>query len=154
MAGHDHTPEIHEHADAWHHHIPEEGMPQHEHAAKVDSGALVKWFIGITVLLVVVILALKMYFTKFTTQMRRTYVETTELTANSKTAIHAAEATLGTDGKPYTYKVVDKKAKTVQIPIDLAMKRTVEKYQQQGSQPQTPPANTTPAPAAPAAPRQ
>ncbi|HYE62773.1 MAG TPA: hypothetical protein VD997_12325 [Phycisphaerales bacterium] len=144
---HDHTPEIHEHADAWHHHIPEEGMPQHEHAAKVDSGALIKWFIGITVLLVVVVLALKMYFTKFTTQMRRTYVETTEIAQGAKTALAAAEATLGTDGRPFTYKVANKQARTVQLPIDTAIKRTVERYsgnqqqQPQNNQPQNTPAN-------------
>jgi hypothetical protein len=129
MAGHDHTPEIHEHADAWHHHIPEEGMPQHEHAAKVDSGALIKWFVGTTVLLIVTIVALKMYFTKYTTEMRRTSVETTKMGEKARTSLAEAEAALGIDGQPFKHRIVDKKTKAVQLPLDEAIARTVKKYE-------------------------
>jgi hypothetical protein len=133
MAGHDHTPEIHEHADAWHHHIPEEGMPQHEHAAKVDSGALIQWFVGITVLLVVTIIALKMYFTKYTTEMRRTSVETSEMALKSHNVYKDAEEALGTTGGPFKYRITNKQARTVQLPISEGIQRTLAKYQgQQG----------------------
>jgi flagellar basal body-associated protein FliL len=128
MAGHDHTPEIHEHADAWHHHTPEEGLPQHEHAAIVNAGALLKWFIGITVVLVVVILALCMYFFRYSTQMRALYVENQELAKQAMTDIAKAEAQLGTDGKPFAYTALNKQTRTVQIPIEQAMKQTVARY--------------------------
>jgi len=129
MAGHDHTPEIHEHTDSWHHHEAAEGLPQHEHTAKADAGALVKWFFGIVVLLAIILVALGMYFSSYTTRLRERTVETQELAATAKTTLAAAEAKLGTDGKPFKYTAGDKKARTIQIPIDTAIKRTVEKYQ-------------------------
>jgi hypothetical protein len=128
MAGHDHTPEIHEHADAWHHHSAAEGMPQHEHASIVDAGALIKWFVGSTVVLVVLILALCMYFFRYNTQMRALYIENQEMAQQALTDIAKAEKQLGTDGKPFEYTAVNKQTRAVQIPIDQAMKQTVQRY--------------------------
>ena len=132
MAGHDHTPEIHEHADAWHHHSAAEGMPQHEHASIVDAGALIKWFIGTSIILVVLIVALCMYFFRYNTQMRALYIENQEMAQQALTALAQAEKQLGTDGKPpeaFEYTALNKQARTVQTPIQKAMDDTVKRYQ-------------------------
>ncbi len=129
MSGHDHTPVIHEHADAWHHHTSEEGLPQHEHSSIVDASALIKWFFGTGILLVVVIIALGMYFTRYKTQMRMEFVETIEASGPASTARADAEHLLGVDARnDYKYTPADKKARTVHLPIDQAMSKTVEKY--------------------------
>lgn len=138
MAGHDHTPVIHEHADAWHHHTADEGMPQHEHAGIVDAGAIMKWLVAIVVSLLVTIVALKMYFTHYTNQLRTDPIVGNETIASSDVANTArahAESRLGTDGRSFQYTAADKKARTVQLPIDAAMRRTVEKYQQNDKKP-------------------
>src|SRR3954470_23386255 len=134
MAGHDHTPAIHAHADAWHHHSSAEGAPQHEHASIADAGALARWIVLIILTMGVVILALVMYFKSYATQRRAAIVETINSSAGANTARADAEARLGSDGHPlsqYQYGFADKPAHKVQLPIEQAMQKTVERYQNQ-----------------------
>ncbi|MBS0196364.1 MAG: hypothetical protein JSR77_06365 [Planctomycetes bacterium] len=129
MAGHEHTPAIHEHADAWHHHEAIEGTPQHEHAGVADPGLIARWFVGILITVVGLILVISVYFIKYATQLRVERVEQyAYLSKDAKEAKTAAEAKLSVSGMPVTYSWSDPAAGLVQIPIDDAMKKVVEKY--------------------------
>jgi hypothetical protein len=131
MAGHDHTQAVQEHSDEWHHHSAAEGRPQHEHAAIANPGALLKWFMLIVIALVVTLVALIMYFQNYySTVMRPAVIETTNLSTGANTARASAESRLGTNEpiSKYQYKPADPKARTVQIHIEQAMQKTIEKY--------------------------
>jgi hypothetical protein len=129
MAGHDHTPAVHEHADEWHHHTAAEGRPQHEHAAIANPGALIKWFLAIVVTLVVTLMALVMYFKSYyATVVRPSVIETTDLSRPAMTSREEAERRLGVGQARYEYKPADPQARTVQLPIEQAMQKTVERY--------------------------
>ncbi len=131
MAGHDHTIAVHDHSDAWHHHATAEGVPQHEHAATADAGLLLRWFMLFMVSGVVVIIALLMYFGKYSNTIRQERVETLDFYhQNAEPLLINAEAKLGV-GKPisqYTYKAANAQDHTVQLPIEQAMQKVVENY--------------------------
>lgn len=118
----------HGHADSWHHHdVAIEGMPQREHVASINTNRLAQWFIVLIVALVVFMLAVALYFNGFVTQAKSLAVET-DIGSQARTLRNAAFATLSTDGNPETYDWADPQAGKVQIPIEKAMKKTVEKY--------------------------
>jgi hypothetical protein len=129
MGSHEHTPHAvtsgsHSggHADAWHHHGAEEGRPQAEHGAIANPGVLVRWFVLIVVTLVAVVLALMVYFQHYITNEKAIRIENTALAGGAQSAKTQAEGELS------RYKPLDKDAGTVQIPIDQAMQKVVEKY--------------------------
>ena len=134
MAGHDHTPDLHEHTDEWHHHTAAEGVPQIEHASVANPSVLIHWLVAIVVSMLVVIVALGMYFSRYYTLIRQDKVETLDFYAGpggARDKLLEAEGRLGTD-KPlsqYVYKPANPQAHTVQIPIEHAMQRVVAKYQ-------------------------
>lgn len=125
---HNHTPEVHEHADAWHHHDPEEGFPQGEHTAVIDAGLLAKWFVGIVVSVTLFIVVIAVYFTGYISTFRKTQVETS-LNFDAQSAKNAAAVSLSTDEKqPEFYAWTDAQAGQVQIPISKAMQKVAAKY--------------------------
>ena len=131
MAGHDHTQVVHDHADSWHHHSAAEGRPQHEHTAIANPSVLFHWFLLIVVSGITVIVALMMFFGKTYNLARREKIETLYFYDNfAAPARDKAEGLLGVD-KPlsqYTYHPADAQAHTVQLPIEEAMNRVVQKY--------------------------
>ncbi|MBL9002202.1 MAG: hypothetical protein JNK25_13805 [Phycisphaerae bacterium] len=129
MSGHEHTPAVHDHADAWHHHDATEGMPQREHAGVADPMAIARWFTGILIVVVGLIIILSVYFVKYTTQMRHDRIETFGwISKDAATARAQAEARLGMTGGPFLFEWSDAAAGTVQLPIEQAMSKVVSKY--------------------------
>lgn len=118
-----HTPEVHEHVDSWHHHDRSEGVPQAEHAAVLDTAALLKWFLLILVLLVLSIGALWQYFNFYSAKFVAERRETDVLSAD----YYAHRA--ATDSELANYSVTDAKAGKVQVPVEEAMKKIVGRYQ-------------------------
>ncbi|MCE7973536.1 MAG: hypothetical protein DYG92_04310 [Leptolyngbya sp. PLA1] len=121
MGHHAHTPAPHEHADSWHHHAPEEGRPQHEHAAVVNTMSLTRWFVLLVIALVTVIVVISVYFTSAVTRMKAQRIETNTLSADVSREKARTAAILAT-GK-------DPSGAAVQLPIEQAMDQVVSKYQ-------------------------
>lgn len=132
MAHHAHTPEVHEHADAWHHHSKAEGLPQVEHLGVVSTAALAKWLVLIIIGLTAVLIALFVYFTSAVTQLKSEMEESTALGEDARKARAAAMAALGQDGATPTYAWTDRQKGNVQIPIAQAMDKVIVKYQTRG----------------------
>jgi hypothetical protein len=61
--------------DAWHHHDASEGAPQQEHLAQVNTQMLSKWFVGIFIFLVGVIVAMVVLFRHEVVVRRQAKVE-------------------------------------------------------------------------------
>lgn len=132
MSGHDQTPQHHEHTDDWHHHSAAEGVPQHEHASIANPSVLIHWLILIGASMIVVITALAMYFGRAYNEERQTKIETLYFYDNyGAPPRDAAESTLGvnTPLDHYSYKAANAQNHTVQLPIEQAMKKVVDKYQ-------------------------
>lgn len=126
--GHDAHGGGHGHADTWHHHdTAAEGEPQSEHTASINTTTLAKWFVVLIVSLVIFMLAVALYFNGFVNQAKSVAIET-DIGSAARTMRNAAFATLGEDGNPETYDWADPQAGKVQIPIDKAMKKIIEKY--------------------------
>jgi hypothetical protein len=128
MSGHEHTPAVHGHADAWHHHERAEGMPQREHVSMINSGLIVRWFVGILIFVVGLVVVVSTYFAKYATQLRAERVETTFFSRDATLARKEAEATLGIGSPGQAYRWVDSTTGQVQLPIEQAMTKVVERY--------------------------
>ncbi len=124
MSHHHHTPEVHDHADAWHRHSAEEGMPQVEHAGTVSPFALIKAFVAIVGTVAVLVIVLSMYYTHTVTQVKAEQMETDRLAAewNSTRA--------GWDAALSSYAPVGDSG--WRIPIDKAMDRVINRYEARG----------------------
>lgn len=131
MSSHEHTPEVHEHADAWHHHENAEGEPQHEHTATVNTGLLAKWFVALVVGFGVVVVLLVMFFGREVTARKAAAIETNVLAREYLNYRRNSEKALGMGdgGAAFTYEWSDPKAGAVQIPVEDAMKKVEAKYQ-------------------------
>lgn len=121
MAVHGHTPHLDEHADQWHHHSADEGLPQHEHAGIASPITLIKSFILITVSVALVIGGLAMYFTSYTTKLKAKRFETNTLLASEGRDRKRTSETMLREPAPIG-------EKSYRIPIASAMDRVVEKY--------------------------
>ncbi|MFG0326037.1 MAG: hypothetical protein ACF8SC_02045 [Phycisphaerales bacterium JB037] len=119
----DHLELEHEEPDAWHRHTLEEGIPQPEHAAHVSPKGLWGAFFGMAIFLVVTIAALIVYFDHHMTNLRQERVETT-VQAERFGLKYKEESRTGLDA----YRWINRDAGTVQIPIEVAMDRVVERY--------------------------
>lgn len=127
MAHHQHTPELHEHVDPWHHHSAAEGLPQHEHTGVVNTSMLMRWFVLIVVVLAGVLVAISLYFTSTVTQLKAQLIETNVLAADANLKKAEAMKVLSMDG-PASYSWSDADAGKVQIPIRQAMDKVVARY--------------------------
>lgn len=116
------TPEHHEEPDAWHRHTSDEGAPQAEHAANVNTLILGGVFAAIIVFIVAAITASIVYFNRHVTDLRRAQVESTVLSAEALTYRDRSEAA------QHAYTWADAAKGVVQIPTDVAAKRVMERY--------------------------
>src|SRR5689334_10909191 len=93
------TPEIHEHADAWHHHaVDVEGVPQAEHAGKINPLTVGKWFVLIVVSVVATCTILYVYFMHYATQEKAIEIETIQWSSDS--IAYKARMEVELTGKP------------------------------------------------------
>jgi len=128
MSVHAATPELHEHADSWHHHELEEGLPQSEHTGVVEPSALIKWFFLIVIALAIVLVALFTYFDSYNHRLKATRLETLN-TAEANIAKAQAESRLGLGGaSAFQYVPVTNAPGKVHLPLDRAMERVLDTY--------------------------
>lgn len=112
----------HAHADAWHHHDPTlEGLPAREHTAMISAAVVTKWTLALTVLVVIFIVGVLMFFSH---EMTRLYNERqdVDLSSSARAAREQARAELG------SYGWADTAAGRVRVPMDLALERVVAAY--------------------------
>jgi cell division protein FtsL len=122
MAAHGHTPHVEEHADEWHHHGKEDGVPQAEHAGVINTWMLFQSFVVITVTVVVVLLAIVMYYKHYTTQQKALAIET------DTTAIPTRSLKMEWNRQLGDYSAIGDKEGVYGIPVSEAMKKVVERY--------------------------
>lgn len=121
------TPEIHEHADEWHHHTSAEGLPQAEHGAKPNTVLLFIAFIGSLFFVGVTILATYLYFNTYTATVRAERSENTALGEDyrvyrdtSHKALHDGYVWLNDNAA---------RAGHVTLPLNTARDRVLARYQ-------------------------
>lgn len=118
---HDHNGDRHGHDD-WFRHTTDEGLPQREHAAHVNSTA-----IGLTLLAIVfgvlfTVIVLSMYFIGYTTRIKAERQEGTESAAAYLTYRDLSQRNMQRFGW------IDREAGTVHLPIDRAIEDVVVFY--------------------------
>jgi hypothetical protein len=117
-----HTPEHHEAVEAWHHHSADEGQPQEEHAGKVNTRALGVVFFSIVLFFIATATASILYFVRYTTELRQKKIEThawaTQFSEDYQRQVEGLQQ----------YAWADAAAGTVQVPLDIARRRVIEKY--------------------------
>lgn len=116
------TQEFHEVTTEWHHHTAAEGLPQKEHAGKVNTLVLTFVFFAIVSTISGTITASVLYFNRHITSLRQSQIETTSLAQAANDYRQAAEKAQ----ENYTW--ADAHAGTVQVPIDIAEKRVISRY--------------------------
>jgi len=121
MSSHEHS--SHGHADAWHHHSSAEGVPQHEHAATINTTNTFLVLFVIFGFTAVFILVTILYFNVTVRHVQEARIETIGGAELFNTTKGQMEADLSTFG------VVDPATKTVRIPVDRAIERVVKRYQ-------------------------
>lgn len=119
---HAHTPEMHEEPDAWHRHTLADGIPQPEHAGKINVPILLGVFVATVVFVAAAILFTYVYFTRHLTTLRQSRVETTVL---SEPARKERDKTLERLGD---YRWADARAGTVTLPLSVARERVIRGY--------------------------
>jgi hypothetical protein len=123
----DHTPELQETTDEWHLHTAAEGVPQEEHGSTINAPLLVLAFIGTVLSVVAVVILTFLYFTTYTNQLRRTRIETTALSEDYLQYRGRWQDT----AQDYRWVSVEGEG-VVSLPLQVAMERVLERYQQQG----------------------
>ncbi len=113
---------FHEVTDEWHHHTAAEGLPQKEHAGKVNTVVLTFVFFAIVSTISGTITASVLYFNRHITSLRQSQIETTALAQAANDYRHASE-----DAQK-TYAWADAPAGAVRVPIDIARERVIRKY--------------------------
>lgn len=133
MSGHNHTPEVHEHADSWHHHEKAEGMPQPEHLAVLNVRSISIWGALTVVSLAIVMVALGMYFAQYTNAHKVDKQERqgwAALSKESRAARDRAELMLstGTHVGNEEYSWAPEGGDKVTIPVNKAMEKVIADY--------------------------
>lgn len=118
----------HTHDASHHHEAGHDGAGGGHHASTqaLDTGLLLRWFVGILVFVVALVIIVAVYFRSVASRVRAERVETTISSKEANAAKAAAEAVLGVNGQPAAYSWSDAKAGTVHIPIEQAMRKVVE----------------------------
>lgn len=131
-----HTPELHEHADAWHHHSKEEGVPQPEHGAIAKTSTIFGFFIALTASIGVLVLVVSLFFTYNLNNRRTTFMEGGQghlrIIEPYQSYRGVSEGNLGIGGQPGTYGWADDASGKVRIPLDQAMSKVQKQYEGQG----------------------
>lgn len=132
-ASHPHTPEVHESADAWHHHAASEPVPQHEHAATLNTRMLAVGFVALTVAIASLVIALVLFFNAMTSTRVAREREGTQLSEPYLTYRAGSERVLGINGQSGEFNwappVTEGAQPSIQVPISVAAQRVVENYQ-------------------------
>ena len=101
-------------------------VAQEAHTNVLDTGLLMRWFVGILAFVVFLVVVVSIYFRSVASRMRAERVETTVSSKEANAAKAAAEAVLGVNGQPAAYSWSDAKAGTVHIPLEQAMRKVVD----------------------------
>jgi hypothetical protein len=132
-ASHAHTPEVHESADAWHHHESNEPEPQHEHAATLNTRMLAVGFVALTLTIAFLVLALVLFFNAMTTTRIAREREGTQNSEPYLTYRASAERVLGINGESGEFNWAsppgEQAQPMIQIPIDVAAQKVIQRYQ-------------------------
>jgi len=115
--------------DASHHHEAGHDGAHGGHQSStdvLDTGLLLRWFVGILLFVVALVIIVAVYFRSVASRVRAERVETTISSKEANAAKAAAEAVLGVNGQPAAYSWSDAKAGTVHIPLEQAMRKVVE----------------------------
>ncbi|MDX9911040.1 MAG: hypothetical protein RBS39_04335 [Phycisphaerales bacterium] len=115
-------PAEHPHADAWHRHSSEEGMPQSEHAARINPYGLYLGVFGILGFVVVSVVIVAVYFQSYVSTYRAEKQESVNVSEDYVAMRARADATLA------NYQWIDMREGVVSLPIDVAMDNVIEKY--------------------------
>lgn len=99
---------------------------------ELNTRLLMTWFVGILAFVVLLVIAVSVYFVSVASKTRAERIETTLSSKEANAAKAAAEAAMGLGGNPARYEWVDAKGGIIQIPVPDAMKKVVAKY---GAQP-------------------
>ncbi len=120
------TQQVEEHVEAWHHHTPDEGLPQVEHGAKPNSLILFIAFLSSVGFVGLTILATYLYFNAHTRDLRAEVVENTKLGAEARDYRDASHAKLASG---YIWLNDDAaRAGHVTLPLEIAKQRVIERY--------------------------
>lgn len=101
-------------------------VAQEAHTNVLDTGLLMRWFVGILAFVVLLVIVVAVYFRSVASRMRAERIETTISSKQANAAKAAADAVLGANGQPSAYSWSDAKAGTVQIPIEQAMRKVID----------------------------
>jgi hypothetical protein len=118
----EHTVEVHAEPESWHRHTPEEGLPQQEHAGKVNTTILLGVFVAIVVFVAGAILFTYLYFSRYMVTLRREKIETMAMAEEFNA--YRARATAELE----EYGWVDPQAGVVRLPLDVAKARVLAAY--------------------------
>lgn len=120
---HDHyLPAEHPQPDAWHRHSSDEGMPQAEHAARINPFGLYVGVFGILGFVVVSVIVVAIYFQSYVSTYRAEKQESVDVSEEYVAMRARADATLA------NYQWIDMRENVVSLPIDVAMDRVVDAY--------------------------
>lgn len=128
---HQHTPEFHDHADAWHTHHDDEPVPQAAHAEKVNVPMVVAYGTACFVAIVVVVAITTIYFNWYITKTKIAREEQVDNgpTASSLLQAEYLNARKGVEEVEFKQTGwIDPEKNIVRLPIDVAMKKVVDQY--------------------------
>ncbi|MGP1272348.1 MAG: hypothetical protein ACTS22_03365 [Phycisphaerales bacterium] len=124
---HDHTPPMEQSIDAWHTHGGDEPMPQQEHAAHVNIGALLIVFVAMVAAILIMVIGLTLFYNHSAAQLRAEKMENVVEYRRQYEPYHeTAVANIS------TYRRLDETQRTVQIPVDRAAELVAERYNGSG----------------------
>ena len=122
---HDHTPPMEQSIDAWHTHGSDEPMPQPEHAAQINIGAMLIVFVAMVLTILIMVIGLTLFYNHSAAQIMAEKVENTvEYRRQYKPYFETATANIS------TYRPLDAANRTVQIPVDRAAEIVANRYGQ------------------------
>ena len=120
---HQETPHPEPHLDEWHQHTAEEGLPQQEHAAHINIGAMMIVFVAMVVTIIVMVVGLAMFYEKTAAQMKAGRLETTVEWSDEYVPFrNAALENIS------SYRAIDAEAGVVQVPVDRAIDAVIASY--------------------------
>lgn len=116
------TPHTEPHLDSWHQHARAEGVPQLEHAGKVNAKLLAAWIGGILIFVVLFVGSVAVYLNNRLARDRAEVMETLV----RRDAFRGYREGVKTNFTQFSW--VDRGEGTVRTPIDDAKRRVVRAY--------------------------
>ncbi len=121
MSHHQETPPHEAHLDAWHEHHA--AAPMQEHGSHVNIRFMLIFYVGIVLFILVTVIALFVFFGHTQTNLRAKLVENT-YEYQTQYLPYATEA----KGRLNEYGWVDRQARTVRVPWEVAARGVVASY--------------------------